>query len=139
MSLPRANRYLPGAEEKRPTNIGTYDAVLCGQLILMAGPNIRERCMKPMTIMKVIDSGLQIRPKTLQCDAWGGHIIPTQQMYIGVCSDPQHVNGKSHVVCRVCIENYHHFGPYLTPNFSIIQDYYEYKYKKKHSKSKRTN
>ena len=131
MSAQKSVRYLPGAEEKRPRTVGTYDAVLCGQLILMCGPTIRARCNQPMKIMKVIDSGLQIRPRTLMCNAWGGHIIQTQQMYIGVCSDRQHINGQPHVVCRVCMENYHNFGRWMTPNFLIEKDYYEYKAKKK--------
>ena len=131
MTVQRGYRYKKGEEQKRPRNIGTYDAILCGQLVLMAGPTIREQCGQPMEIMRVIDSGLQIKKKTLQCAAWGGHIIQSHQMFIGVCNCQQHLTGKAHVVCRVCIENYDVHGPLMNPTYSIVKDYYEYKPKKK--------
>ena len=131
MAVERGYRYKRGEEQKKPRNVGTYDAVLCGQLVLMAGPTIREQCSQPMHIMRVIDSGLQIKCKTLECGAWGGHIIQSHQMFIAVCKGKQHLNGKPHVVCRVCIENYDVYRPLMEPTYCIVKDYYQYKPKKK--------
>ena len=130
MSVANAKIFVRGVELKRPKNVGTYDVVLCGALIAMYGPKVRIKCTKPMQIMKVIDTGLQIKKSTLQCDGWSGHIIPSQQMFVAVCRDERHLNGKPHVVCSVCIENYEVYKPFLDPNYLIHKDYYQYKPKK---------
>lgn len=131
MSASRGKRFIPGIELKRPQNVGKYDAVLCGQLIMMAGPEIRLKCEKPMQIMKVIDSGLQLRSKTLQCNGWGGHPVQSNQLYVAVCHGKEHLNGQPHVVCSICIENYKVYSGLMDPNYSIVENYYEYKPKKK--------
>ena len=95
----------------------------------MCGPHIRLRCREPMKIMKVIDTGLQIKKKTLQCHAWGGHIIQSQQMFVAVCKSERHISGRPHVVCDICIENHDVFATFMDPNYSICKDYYQYKQK----------
>lgn len=130
MSDLRVKRFIPGIELKRPCNVGRYDAILCGALCLMCGPKIRIKCKEPMKVMKVVDTGLQIRKSTLKCDGWGGHIIQSQEMFVAVCKGKRHISGKPHVVCSICIENYHVNKDHMDPNYLIRREYYEYKRKK---------
>ena len=132
-----AKQYVHGTEKKRPENLYKYDAVTCQVYTAMAGPTFRQRCNKPMEIVKFIDAGLGINEKKeAQCEAWGGHEIRSPQDYIAICRNKQnHLNGKVNITCGLCIENHAVYAHWVAPNFDIVRDYYQYKPKKSKKKS----
>ena len=124
--------FIPGTEQKRPRNVGQYDMIRCTKVIAQVGPNLIIRCDAPMQVMKLVDSGLEIKRGQVKCNAWNGHNIQTKQMYIAFCPDKhRHNDGNINVVCCVCIENYGVWSSWRKPTFEIERDVYCYSPKKK--------
>ena len=123
-------KWVAGAEERMPKNVGKYDVVQCEQIIMARGPTIRIPCKKNMIFKRVYESGLQFRKGQLKCNAFNGHKIQTHTMFIAICDcKDQHLDGQLNICCRVCIENYSRYANCYddVPTYSIVKDYYQYK------------
>ena len=115
----------------RPENVKRYDMIRCKAPILFKGAKIRIYCDQPMQIIRKRDAMIEIKPGTLLCRAWKGHVIKCGMMYIAFCKNVKnHLNGKCNVVCGNCIENWDIIDSH-PGNYEIVKNAYTYSRKKR--------